>query len=57
MHNYFLELKDSATKNFQLDVRGMNEQEALFYYAEDRHKRKTVNIIPLSLYKKLYRKD
>ncbi|PIK48911.1 putative myosin-9-like [Apostichopus japonicus] len=41
MHNYFLELKDSATKNFQLDVRGMNQQEALFYYSEDRHKRKT----------------
>lgn len=40
MHNYYLDLKNSTTKNFELDVRGMDQEQALYFYGDDRHKRK-----------------
>ncbi|XP_054758870.2 neurofilament medium polypeptide-like [Lytechinus pictus] len=40
MHNYFLAQKAQATKNYEVDLRGVDEPDKFVFYAKDRHANK-----------------
>ena len=45
MHNYFLAQKAQATKNHEVDLRGVDDKDKFVFYAKDRHANKEVRFL------------